>query len=85
MNRALLRARIAIALILLIGIFVLIGLLIVFKPSIPTDTKSIVEGAIAQIVILLGFAVHALFQRGAEVLENPTQPPVAATPGVQIP
>lgn len=84
MNRTLLRARIAIALILLLGIFLLVGLLIVFKPAIPADIKSIVEGAIGQIVILLCFAVHALFQRGAETPENPIQPPQAANlPGAK--
>lgn len=72
------RARIAIALILLLGIFGLVALLIFKPPTLTADVKGIVEGAIAQIVILLGFAVHALFQRAAESSENPIQPPPAA-------
>lgn len=79
MNRTLLViARCVIALLLLVGIFGLVVLLLYENPTLAADTKGIVEGAIAQLVILLGFVVHAIFAPGAQVSENPTLPPQAA-------
>lgn len=80
MNRTLLRARIAIALLLLVGIFGLVTLMLVRPPTLTADAKVLVESAIGQLVLLLAFAIHAIFAPGAQVPENPTEPPPAAIP-----
>lgn len=78
MNRTLLRARIAIALILLLGIFGLVALLLMRPPTLTPDAKVLVESAIGQLVLLLAFTIHAIFAPGAQVPENPIQPPPPA-------
>lgn len=79
MNRTiLLCARVLVALLLLIGVMLLVGLLIWRPVTLSPDAKVIVVSAIGQLLILLGFAIHAIFAPGAQVAENPTQPPQAA-------
>lgn len=75
MNRTvLIVARCVIALLLLIGIFGLVVLLLLKNPTLAVETKGIVEGATAQLVILLGFVVHAIFAPGAQVPDTPSFP-----------
>lgn len=74
MNRTLMRARIALALILVVGIFGLVVLLLLRPPTLTPDAKVLLETAIGQLVLLLAFAIHAIFAPGAQVPESTSFP-----------
>lgn len=83
MNRTiLLCARIVVALLLLVGVMLLVGFLIWRPVTLSPDAKVIVVSAIGQLLILLGFAIHAIFAPGAQV---PESAPFPNSPGPTAP